>query len=316
MIRRYDGKDLARVLIYYGLIPDATVSDFNINCPFHNDPNPSMRINLRDGDFYCFGCNVSGDARTFVQLASPELNDLQSVVVLEKILHSDKIQKMNITYKKRARKRNKQAWNEAHDYYYGLKTVDWKKAGSEDETKAIEYMSERGFDRRAMNIAHCKCNYNVAYPIIFPILDNGEFRGWVCRTTNKRVEKRAKYLYNEGFNKRDTLCGNYEENSVPFICEGFFDYLSLRAKGKQKQCVALLGWHIADEQVKKLKEKGIETVISALDNDDKGNKGTELLKRYFNVIRFPFPEGVKDPGEMSERELKKAISEIRRKQGK
>ena len=54
------------------------------------------------------------------------------------------------------------------------------------------------------------------------------------------------------------------------------------------------------------------TVVSALDNDDKGNKGTEYLKRFFEVIRFPYPEGVKDTGEMSEEALKRQIKLIER----
>ena len=74
----------------------------------------------------------------------------------------------------------------------------------------------------------------------------------------------------------------------------------------------MLGWHISDEQVKKLKQKNITTVVSALDNDKCGEKGTELLKKYFNVIRFQYPEGVKDAGEMDERTLKKQILKTKR----
>ena len=168
-------------------------------------------------------------------------------------------------------------------------------------------MKQRGFNERALNIAQCRTNYNIAYPFIFPILDNGEFKGWVGRTMNKYVEKKRKYLYNDGFRKRDTLCGNYEQNKVVFICEGFMDYLSLRTRGHLKNVVAILGWHISDEQVQKLKDKGVTTVVSALDNDSAGNKGTEYLKQFFNVIRFAYPDGVKDAGEMSEQQLKTAI---------
>ena len=215
-------------------------------------------------------------------------------------------------YKKKRRINNRQALNEAHDYYYGLRTVDWNNIHTEEEQKVLQYMKQRGFDARALNIAQCKTNYNIAYPFLFPILDNGEFRGWVGRTMNKYVEKKRKYLYNDGFRKRDTLCGTYERNKVIFICEGFMDYLSLRTRGHIKNVVAILGWHISDEQVQKLKDKGVTTVVSALDNDEAGNKGTEYLKRFFNhVIRFKYPDGVKDAGEMSEQELKTAIRRTR-----
>ena len=90
------------------------------------------------------------------------------------------------------------------------------------------------------------------------------------------------------------------------------DYLSLKTRGHTKNVVAILGWHISDEQVKKLKQKGITTVISALDNDKCGIKGTEYLKRFFNVIRFDYPVNKKDVGEMSEEEIKAAKQRSRR----
>lgn len=312
MTRKYGGKELAKVLIYYGLVEDVNSSEFSIICPFHADVNPSMRISLDDGSFFCFGCRASGNALDFVKLVNPEINELQCCVLLEQILRSKEVKSIQIRYKKKKRKQNRTALNEAKGYYYGLKTINWKKAETEEEMQVIEYMKKRGFDERALNIAHCKVNYNIAYPFIFPILDNGDFKGWVGRTTNPFVEKKRKYFYNEGFRKRDTLCGYYEENCIPFICEGFMDYLSIRTRGHIKNTVAILGWHISDEQVEKLKKNGIKTVISALDNDKCGNKGTEYLKKFFHVVRFQYPQGVKDTGEMTEKQMRTAIRKTRR----
>lgn len=311
MVRSYGGKELAKVLIYYGLIADVVSSDFNIICPFHEDINPSMRICLTDGSFFCFGCEAKGNALDFVKKVHPELNELQACVLLEQILNSKEVKTLNVKYRKKRRLQNKQALNEAHDYYYGLRSIDWNDIHTKEEHEVLQYMKQRGFNERALNIAQCRTNYNIAYPFIFPILDNGEFKGWVGRTMNKYVEKKRKYLYNDGFRKRDTLCGNYEQNKVVFICEGFMDYLSLRTRGHLKNVVAILGWHISDEQVQKLKDKGVTTVVSALDNDSAGNKGTEYLKQFFHVIRFVYPDGIKDAGEMSEQQLKTAIRETK-----
>lgn len=313
MIRKYAGKELAKVLIYYGIINDVISSDFNIICPFHEDINPSMRVSLDDGSYFCFGCGIKGNALDFVKNANPELNELQCCVELERILNSKEIKQLNVKYRKKRRVQNKQALNEAKDYYYGLRSTDWNNIENEEQQKILDYMKQRGFNARALNVAHCKANYNIAYPFLFPLLDNGEFKGWVGRTTNKYVEKKRKYLYNDGFRKRNTLCGTYEQNKVVFICEGYFDYLSLKTKGHLKNVVAILGWHISDEQVKKLKDKGITTVVSALDNDKCGIKGTEYLKKFFNVVRFEFPEGVKDTGEMTEQQIKKALKQTGRK---
>lgn len=315
MTRVYDGKDLAKVLIYYGIIGDVTVSEFNIVCPFHDDINPSMRIKLTDGTFYCFGCEATGNAYDFVKKVHPELNDIQALVVLEKILKSNEIKKLEIKYRTKRRMQNGQALIEAKDYYYGLRTTDWNNPTNREEKQVLEYMKQRGFDARALNIARCKSSYSVAYPILFPIFDNGSFKGWVARTTNKYVERKRKYLYNEGFSKRNTICGAYENGKIVFLCEGYMDYLSLRTRGHLKNVCAILGWHISDEQVKKLKDANVHTVVSVLDNDKCGNKGTEYLKNFFEVIRFDYPVERKDPGEMTEEEIVNALSRTKQKIG-
>lgn len=314
MIRRYGGKELAKVLIYYGLIVDVDSSEFSVLCPFHDDVNPSMRVCLSDGSFFCFACESKGNALDFVKLANPELNDLQCCILLEQILNSKEVKALKIRYKKKKRINNKQALRESHDYYYGLRKTNWYKVSEKEEVEALEYMKNRGFDERALTIAKCKADcYNMAYPILFPILDNGEFRGWVARTTNKFVEKKRKYLYNDGFVKRNTLCGNYEKGKPVYVCEGFIDYLSLRTRGHKKNVVALLGWHISDMQVEKLKKKGVTRIVSVLDNDTYGIKGTKYLKNFFNdVVRFQYPEGKKDPGDMTEKEIREGIRRAKR----
>jgi len=113
MKRIYDGKDLARVLIYYGLVYDIEQAEFNIICPFHDDINPSMRITLNDGTFYCFGCGVNGNAYDFVKFANPELNELQCCILLEQIINSEEIKQINVKYKKKRKKNNKQTLIEA-----------------------------------------------------------------------------------------------------------------------------------------------------------------------------------------------------------
>lgn len=317
MIRKYNGEDLLKVLIYYQQDFELDKSEFNIICPFHDDINPSMKISLSEGSYFCFGCACYGNALDFVKQAQPELNELHCAIVLEKIIRSKKVGNIKVRYKKKKRKNNKQSMNESYDYYYGLKTVDWYNVKTEEEKEVLQYMKSRGFDERALTIGKCKASYNKAYRAIFPILDNGEFKGYNCRTTNKLVEKQRKYLLSDGFYKRDTLCGTYKENSIVWICEGHLDWLNLKAKGHIKNIVALFGWHLSDMQLKKLQDKNIKTVVSALDNDASGEKGTKLLEKYFDVIRVDFPEGVKDVGEMSQAQIdrmkRKVMNEIRNK---
>lgn len=294
-----NGEDLAKVLVYFGLIPDASQDSYKIVCPFHNDVNPSMMIDLIEGRYYCFGCSRSGNAYDFVKtLYEGKLNDLQSLIKYFKILKSNKVCKIKIHNKPKPRKESEEKLNEAKDYFYGLRTVNWYDDASNEVLECLEYMYERGFREKDLNFANAKVTYNEGYPIIFPMLDNGVFRGWVCRTNNPQIAKRRKYLYNEGFSRATTLVGRYSDNCIPIICEGYMDYLKFSSFGV-KNVVAILGWKITSEQINKLKEKGIKKVISALDNDECGIKGTEYLKKYFEVIRFDYDSNIKDAGEMN-----------------
>lgn len=320
------GKELARVLYYYGLIPDINCMEYKIVCPLHNDINPSMKIDLINGTYFCFGCQESGDAFKLVQKLNPSLSELQAGLLYFRILRSKKVQKIDLSGRVKEHKSSKQAHDEAHDYYYGLSKIDWTKEEVQTEVEEVRaYMRERGFKDETLNFSKAKITYNYSYPIIFPMLDNGRFAGWVCRTNKPEVEAKRKYLYNEGFTRRSTLVGRYGRKDYVFVVEGYMDRLkmlqNLHELGLDEDIVAILGWKISNEQVQKLKQSGVTHIVSALDNDSCGKKGTEYLKTLFSVTRFSFMKGVKDPGEMKgkafrkmyERTLKR-MAQDRRKQ--
>lgn len=286
-------------MLYYGLIPDAGKSEYKIVCPFHGDVNPSMKVNLVDGSFYCFGCTATGDALKFVKLANPKMDDMQALKEFRRILKSDRVCGLKFKRKRaKTKAESVQKLNEAIDYYYGLRTVDWLYDTQDEVEECYGYMKQRGFNAYALNKAKAKVTYNSSYPIIFPMLDNGKFRGWVCRTNNPDIAKKRKYLYNEGFSRATTLVGNYENCRTVVVVEGYMDYLKMRMFGLKK-VVAILGWKMSDEQIKKLKSQGVKTIISALDNDECGEKGTAYLKRFFKVVRWQYEKGCKDAGEMN-----------------
>ena len=294
------GEQLATVLEYYDL------EEYNnkIICPFHDDINPSMIVDFENGTFYCFGCLASGDAMKFVKLAESHLDDLWAVKKFYRILRKNK-KNGKIKYKKqligkRGRGDLQQLYDEAHDFYFGLKTIDWGREKSEVK----DYMYKRGFEPKSLNLCKAKLTYNDNYPIVFPMFDLGKFKGWVSRTTTPEIEAKRKYLYNTGFSRRDTLVGDYNNSKVVLV-EGYMDWLKMKQFGV-KYVAAILGWKITKEQIEKLQKQGVKTIISALDADECGKKGTKELAKYFNVIPFQFLKGVKDPGEMNYKQFKKS----------
>lgn len=268
-----------------------------------------MIANLEEDNYYCFGCNVSGDAADFVKHIEKDynnLNDLQAYIKYNKILKSDKVSdiklRTNIGSKDRSES-SEEDYNIAYDYYFGLRTVDWK-VPNELERNPLIYMEKRGFTKEALNKAKAKYTFNDNYELVFPMFDNDEFKGWVCRTTDKQIEKKRKYLYNKGFSRATTLVGNYGSKNYVILVEGYMDRLKLIQLGVSN-VVAILGWKITQEQIEKLKSKGVTTIISALDNDKKGREGTKYLEKYFKVIKFKYLKGIKDPGDMTKESFKK-----------
>ena len=305
-MKNNDATNLAKVLWYYNLVPDTHTLSQKIVCPFHGDVNPSLLVNLVDGSWFCFGCNLSGDAERFVKLMETKyhkLNDLQSYKRYLEILKSNKCSNIHISpgEVQKMRKPQKELYDMAYDYYHGLKKVNWQTDETEEVIEARRYMSQRGFSPETLNKCKAKITYNNSYGIIFPMLDNGKFKGWVCRTMRKDIEQKRKYLYNEGFSRATTMCGEYGQYNYVIVVEGYMDRLKFVQNGINN-VVAVLGWKMSKQQEAKLKSAGITRVISALDNDECGKKGTRYLKSIFGpneVVRWQYLKGVKDPGEMT-----------------
>lgn len=304
------GTKLAKVLWYYNLISDVVSLSQKIVCPFHKDINPSMIVNLEDGSWFCFGCNLTGDAIKFVKYMESQyngLNDLQAYKKYLQILKSNKCSGIKLDrnlIKQKPHRRH--LYNEAYDFYYGLKKVNWKDSKELEVISARDYMGKRGFSPETLIKCKAKVTYNNNYGLVFPMLDNGKFKGWVCRTMVKSIEEKRKYLYNEGFSRATTLVGTYGAKDYVFVVEGYMDRLKFVQFGEDN-VVAILGWKMSPQQIQKLKDKGITKVISALDNDDCGKRGTKFLQKHFEVTRFTYLKGVKDPGEMTQESFRKML---------
>ena len=215
---------LAKVLWFYGLIGSVDSEEQKIICPFHEDANPSMIVNLKQGSYYCFGCQESGDALKFVirmEHKLHRLNDLQGCRKYFEILKSNKCRKVNFHRVEKVKKTSKQMYAEAHDYFHGLSKVNWRKKSDFDEVNEVrDYMKKRGFNPSTLNKIDARITFSKNYELIFPMLDNGRFKGWVCRTNIPEVEQKRKYLYNKGFRRKVSLVGDYGDNEVLFVVEG------------------------------------------------------------------------------------------------
>ncbi len=72
---------IKEVLAHYNLIPD---KHSQINCPFHEDNTPSLKIYPETNSFHCFGCGATGDVIEFIQLK--EKTDKHSAILKAKAM--------------------------------------------------------------------------------------------------------------------------------------------------------------------------------------------------------------------------------------
>lgn len=291
--------EMYKLLVYYEIISPREAADkIKVICPFHGDVNASLLIDLVENKFYCFGCGKQGNVIEFLK-AIEKCNDLQAMMKMQTILHSSKTNKLQYKPVIGDVRSSEELLKEAGLYYYSLPRTDWY-------TTSSEYMEKRGFNARTLQKSGTKLNTNDDYGIVLPIKDMGEFKGYVCRTTNKELESKRKYLYSKGFSRKNTVMGFYSDDWV-VITEGSLDWLKLQQFGIHNSC-AILGWKITDQQIEKIKQY-TDKVISALDNTVTGREGTNILRKYFDVVRFKFPADAKDIGDLDEYGFRHAWAE-------
>lgn len=321
------GEKLAKVMMYYGMIDGVDEGQVKVVCPFHGDVNPSLMATFDNGKWYCFGCGAHGDAFDMVKAMEKKYsgyNDLSSLVIYQHILNGSAVSDYKLpTYVARSygNKADKDLYAQAYMFYHGLRQPDWENLqdGEYEAHAVLTYMERRGFTAEALNLAKCKVTYQRDYPMVFPILDNGKFKGWVSRTTDPRIEQKRKYLYNKGFRRANTVVGTYGKykRATLVVVEGFMDRLRLLQNGV-RDVVALFGWHIAKGQLERLQKAGVKRVVCALDNDKAGLKGYAYLKEVMgadNVVRWPFTDAQKDPGELGCEDVLAAVRQIKEEHG-
>lgn len=157
--------------------------------------------------------------------------------------------------------------------------------------------------------------------VIVPIYDGGEIRGFIGRYGNKRVpEGKLRYNNSIGTEFAELLFG-YDEivegkTETVIIVEGIFDKMSVDKHldlwdGDTIKCVSTFGKKISEQQIEKLKRKGVAKVILLYDYDaikDTKKIGLLLQQTFITGITFTTK---KDIDECTRDEALKVFSNVR-----
>lgn len=311
------------LLKYYGLYQPQDL--YKVVCPFHNDKNASLQINVPEAFFYCYAeCGAKGSTlelyKCFYKLNNPDKEvpsdllcwkDIYSIYNTTKLNNTNTILYTSTSTSSIVEKVSyREGLNQARNYYYNLPEANWFRPSltptvEEEVRECKRYMLGRGYSPMLLKRSGAKPSLNSNYPIVIPILQNNKFRGYVMRTFDKEIEQQRKYLYNRGFKRERVLAGEFGTklgSDALVIVEGYLD--KLRGTQLGIKCIAaILGWKVSSTQIELMKRSGVKTIVCATDNDEAGRKGYRYFKRIgsvhgFKVVRLHYPKGIKDMGDV------------------
>src|SRR3954451_1529596 len=279
-------------------------------CPFHTEKSPSFTISPEKQVFYCFGCQRSGDAITFVR----ELEHLDFVEAVERLAARAGItlryDDAAIGKDRKRKQRLREVVGEAITYYHQL-LLESEQAGT-----ARRYLRSRGFEgdvARRFSLGWSPESFDAASShlqkkkfsrddivdagmafvnkanrlqdsfrgrVMFPIWDaRGEPVGFGGRALDAQGPKYKNTADTTLYQKSRLLYGlHWAKGEIVargevIICEGYTDVMAFALSGVPN-AVATCGTALADEHFLTLKNLARKVVL-AYDADGAGQAAAE-----------------------------------------
>jgi DNA primase len=315
-------------------------------CPFHQEKTPSFSVTPDKNIFYCFGCQKGGSVFNFIMemegIPFPEAVERLGERVGIKVDSGDSGDTGDDTYRALAELYERithtfeyflwehQAGRSAREYVAGRGITEetmrrfrlgfspgdlhWLHRFLRGKNYSEEFLAQSGlFSRKYPTISIFSGR------LMFPITDRrGRTVAFGGRSMDEREPKYINSPETKLFHKRSTLFGLSEarkeirsEGEV-LVTEGYFDVLSFFEAGVPR-AVAPLGTSLTEEHVRTL-GRSADRVTLVFDDDEAGQRAAyraiRLLERAGLEARVLTPRGGKDPGEILEKEGRRALQNM------
>ncbi len=328
------------------LIPTNNGSSFKCKCPFHEDHEPSLNLNNKNGIwlFNCFGCGTGGTSIDFIMKF--ENKDFKEAVksiagerdsgIARMDLRRSNVQSLKLEVQEEGAAETKATRSEllcliTEHYHKNLMTGENKgkaylqKRGLWDEELVKAF--KLGYSNNSANedlreyrqqlreeLGIFKDNYYETFAncVIFPVLDlEGNPTDLYARRTMNYTD-RANHCYNKGKHQGIFNILNVKDAETIILTEGIIDALSIYKAGF-KNVTALYGVNGLTEAHENIFKNGIvKKLILALDNDEAGKAGVKRVAKEFKdleICSVQLPEDIKD---MNELLLKQGIEAVQK----
>ncbi len=259
-------------------------------CPFHDDHEPSLAVDLHRGLFTCYGCGWRGDLFDFVE----RLEGTRGVDTL--LATWDASQSADVEPPPPVGRRF------TPEVFRSMVRPCWERV-----TGAAGYAVRRGIAPEVLRAFRVLWD-PVRKMTVFPIRWRGRWVGYQARTLG---EGPSKYVFSVGFPRREVLYLSTEYGVEPrhplLLVEGVFDALRAVTHG-WTYVAATFGATLTDQQIAYLREEVRGRVIVCMDGDEAGMQANVVLARVLGSrYVYAMPLGSKDVGGMSRQQFWKTM---------
>lgn len=257
------------------------------HCPFHADRHPSFSMNAQTGLWICYQCGASGTLPMLVSMVSGE-EGAQTTVLreLRRTSHRERL---------KAPEPEAEPEPELDPFVIFAKYESFK-------TPPRWALDDRRISKETAKRYGVRWDRGWVIPIWSP--------EWLPALWGWQF-KQLDYVsnYPKAIKKSATLFGYRElEEDTVVLVESPLDVLRLAEVGVP--AVAAYGAYVSNAQLKLLIDYA-DRIILALDNDKAGIEQTKKI--YLKLLRqvptgkVVYPKGVKDPGNMTDRQARKLV---------
>lgn len=320
-------------------------------CPFHTEKSPSFSVNAQEGFYYCFGCQASGDAITFVR--ETEKVDFVDAVRLLAAKAGITLHETEGAVGTKARSELSDAMDKAVSWYHE------RLLSARDAGPARHYLRSRGYDSdvvRQFRLGWAPdawdelCASIDATPkvleeaglaftnrggrlqdsfrarILFPIFDPsgrpvalggrilpGEARDGVSQPKYKNSIETPLYVKRRTLYALNWAKADIIKSNEVIVCEGYTDVIGCFRAGAPR-AVATCGTALSEEHFKVLSNFA-KRIVLAFDQDQAGQSATSRVydwERRFEANVFVARfPQGADPGQLSQEDPGALLEAVR-----
>lgn len=283
------------------IVTSGTFREIIAYCPFHsNKDSPAFNISLLPGHLWkCHNgkCNKTGNIVTLLTMKGYTRNEAEKML----IRGSYEISDLSALVERLMADPN----NDSKEEWREINVAEFQSCDKECGYPARKYMRGRGISTRAYDFFGMGYSQGKHMAVI-PVFDErGRLSGVIGRELSSK-----RYQYSTGLGRGELIWNLHNarkcENII--LTEGSLDAVYVWQAGFEN-VGAVLGSAISPRQWKQLRKHFTE-IICFFDNDEAGMAITETIVNSIHdmaVSYVEYPRDVKDPGELTKREIRSMI---------